>query len=398
MTNLIFDLNNIMHRSMFVVGGYGTKQFSFDSQSEIDQLMRKVAMDVAYIIRIVNPSRILFAKDNKSWRKQIKIEENEGYKGQRIYSKHINWTNVYKAIDDFCEIMENYGLVVTQIPNSEADDIICMWSHELQLNQNQHVIIVSGDEDMRQLVSAYPYDAPNKKFAFITVFNPFMQGKNASRKLFVPKYFEEWINTLGFVDIMHLRASIDVDKEDFQKIITSERTKMEVIDGRMIAMRKIFCGDDGDNVPAIYSWLTGKKTKDGEDEIARVTNSKFEKIYESLLLSPTELMDHYDLLDRSYKVKEAIIKYTKQTPLFDMVERIKRQIKLVVLDEHGFPEEIVDEFNKTKIEQLQKPRVNYSNINMQNLLEGTRYVHERKNENVASIFTEIDRIKPNALF
>jgi hypothetical protein len=77
---------------------------------------------------------------------------------------------------------------------------------------------------------------------------------------------------------------------------------------------------------------------------------------------------------------------------------LERQIKLVVLDQHFFPEEIVETFDSLKEELLAKPRINYANVNMYNLLEGTRYVRERKNENEASIFKEIDRIAGKSLF
>jgi hypothetical protein len=222
-----------------------------------------------------------------------------------------------------------------------------------------------------------------------------MQGKNASRKLYVPKYFEQWINEADAVDFMNMRGTINVDKEDFHKIITSERTRMEVVDGRMIALRKMFCGDDGDNIPAIYSWLNDKGVE------VRVTNSKFEKIYESLLISPTELMDQYDLLSRTEKVQTAIEKVIKVKLPFTkemMAERIMRQVKLVVLDQHFFPEKIVDTFNNLKQAQLDKPRINYGSVNMRDLLEGTRYVTESKRNNEAPIFKQIDRIKGTALF
>jgi 5'-3' exonuclease len=394
MTNLIFDLSNIAHRSMFVISNYGAKSFTFDSQNEIDQLMRKLAIDVAFIIRLINPSRVIFALDDKSWRRSIKIDENDGYKANRTKSSFINWDNVYKALDEFAEIMQNYGMIVTKIKNAEADDVCSLWSYELQFNQNQHVIIVSGDEDLRQLVQFYPYDAPNKKFAFTTVFNPFMQGKNASRKLYVPKYFEEWMNTTSSVDLFNMKDAINVDKEDFKKIISGEKTKMEIIDGRMIALRKMFCGDDGDNIPAIYTWLNEKGVE------VRITNSKFEKIYEMLVKNnPSELMDHYDLLERSKEVMEALTKVIKQKPTFtDIHDRLERQIKLVVLDKEFFPEEITKKFEEVKQIELDKPRINYANLNMYNLLEGTKYVNERKVENESPIFKEFDNMNNNNLF
>lgn len=392
MINLLFDLNNLAHRSLFVTGGYGAKSYTYDTQSEIDQFMRKITTDISFLIRTINPARIIFCVDSTSWRKSIKIDENDGYKAQRKKSSQINWGNVYNALNEFTEIMENNGMIISKIEKSESDDLLCLWAYELQFNQNQNVIIVSGDEDMRQLVRYYPYDAANGKYAFCTVFNPFMQGKNASRKLYVPDYFEEWLNKRPVVDIMNMKASLNVDKEDFQKIITSEKTRMEHVDGRMIGLRKMFCGDDGDNVPAIYTWLNDKGVE------VRVTNKKFEKVYEMLLNEPGELLDHHDLLERSDKVKLYLEKVIKQKLPFDIRERLERQVKLVILDKQFFPEEIVKTFEEIKNEELQKPRVNYGSINMHNLLEGTRYVTTKKERNEASIFKEFDRIKGNALF
>lgn len=392
MTNLIFDLNNIAHRSMFVVGGYGSKQFTFDSQSEIDQLMRKMAMDISFIVRLINPSRIIFAQDDTSWRKKIKIDENEGYKGNRVKAKHINWDNVYNSLREFTEIMEVNGMILTKIPTAEADDIMALWAKEIAQRQHQHVIIVSGDEDIRQLAGAY---WSGDKQSFITVFNPFMQGKNASRKLYVSGNFELWLNSAENVDFM--RPSFNVDKEDFRKIITAERTKMEVVNGGMIALRKMFCGDDGDNIPSIYTWLNDKGVE------VRLTNSKFEKIYEMLeastkFNSSKPQIDHNDIIERHEDVLDAIKKVIKQTPPFNIQDRLVRQVKLVVLDPDFFPAEIVEKFNEVKQRDLDLPRVNYANTNMHDLLEGTRYVREKKNENESAIFKQIDRIKGTALF
>jgi len=391
MTNLIFDLNNIAWRSLYITSGYGSKQYSYDSQSEIDKLIRKMATDVAYIIRLINPARVIFALDDKSWRRDIKIEENEGYKAQRTKSAFINWDNVYAALTEFSEIIESNGMIVTKIPTAEGDDIVSLWTHELIDNQSQHVIIVSGDEDLRQLVrfKTLPF---NNKIVFSTVFNPFMQGKNASRKLYVPEYFQTWINETEIIDIFNMKGSINVDKEDFKKIISAEKTKTEVVDGEMIALRKIFCGDDGDNIPAIYTWLNDKGVE------VRVTNSKFEKIYEYLQDKIGNKIGTIEVYANTDKVLEAIKIVTKQNPPFDIDTRVERQLKLVVLNTLFFPSSIIEKFHEIKTINLEKPRTNYANLNMYNLLEGTRYVKERKNDNEASIFKEIDKIKGTSLF
>jgi len=390
MINLLFDLNNLVYRSLFIISGYGSKTMTFDSQNEIDQLIRKISIDISSIIRLINPSRVIFTKDDRSWRKEIKIEENDGYKAQRIKSTNINWNNIYSALEEFCKIAENNGITVSGISTAESDDLLTLWADEIQHKQHQHAIIVSGDEDMRQLVSFWPYESG--KIAYTTVYNPFMQGKNSSRKLYVPQHFEDWINTADAVDFMNLKGTINVDKEDFRKIINAEKTKMEVVNGRMIMLRKIFCGDDGDNIPAIHTWLNEK------DVEVRITNSKFEKIYEGIKIESDELMDHDTLWERRNDVMKLIKAVSKTKPTFKIDDRLRRQIKLVVLSPDVFPEEIINKFNEVKQKELDKPRVNYSSLNMKDLLEGTRYISEKKNENEASIFKQIDRISGTALF
>jgi len=396
MTNLVFDMNNMLFRSMFVLGGFGQKQYTFNSQMETDELMRKLAMDMSFLIRMINPSRVIFAKDSKSWRKGIQIEENEGYKGHRKQSAALNWDSIFSILDEFLEICVDNGMIVTQIDTAEADDIIALWMDELLNNQKQHVIAISGDEDIRQLVKASTNEKGQPIFA--TVFNPFMQGKNAARKLYVPEgSFNEWLNQIGEADIWNMNASIDVDKGDFKRIRDTDKVRVEEVDGNLIAMKKVFCGDDGDNIPSIFTWMT--KTAKGDDKEVRITNAKFEKIYESLRNSPGERIDHDDLLNKKDKILQGIKKASKTTPPFKIEDRLDRQIKLVVLDKKLFPKSIVTTFDELKEDQLIKPRPEIGGINMNVMLQGTRYVKEKQGGRgqgtEAGIFKEIDRLNSN---
>ena len=387
MTNAIFDLSNLFFRSLFVCGGYGTKQFTFDNQSELDQLMRKVSTDVSQVIRTINPSRIIFAMDSKSWRKDISIDENEGYKAQRTKSAHINWDNVFKIMNEFADILETNGFIISKFDRAEADDLIALWKKELLFNQNQHVIIVSADEDVRQLVQFYP-PQPGK-LVFCTVFNPFMQGKNAFKKLYVPeKMWDEWILDADPGDFFN--RGIDVDKEDFKRILNDPKVKLEKVNGDQIVLKKIFCGDDGDNVPAIYTWLNDK----GKE--IRITDSKFAKIMDSL----GENIDAYDLMDKKDIIYEQLSIISGQRPSFKMEDRIKRQLQLVHLDTLIFPQEFVKKFEEKVPQELSKPQVHPQNWNMTSILEGTRYITSdggkyKKPTTEASIFGEIDRINLN---
>jgi 5'-3' exonuclease len=386
MTNAVFDVSNMFYRSLFIVSGY-KNSFTFDSQSELDQLMRKVSMDITQVIRQVNPSRALFTIDSKSWRKDISIDENDGYKAQRTKASHINWTNVYKIMDEFSSILKTQGFIVSKFDRAEADDLIALWKEEL-LKQDQHVIIVSADEDVRQLVDSVEN---NGKTYFSVVFNPFTQGKNASKRLFVPKNFAEWLKDTESGDIFD--RSIDVDKEDLLKMAEDPKIRVEIVNGIDVVLYKIFCGDDGDNVPAIYTWLNDKGRE------VRITNSKYKEITENLgITNPWELPKKSDLIKEQLKI------ISGKEPSFTVSERIQRQMKLVLLDSKMFPTDIVSSFNKNAPEELGKPHIRPQSCNMVSLLEGTRYVstdgsYKRNSGKESSIFGDLDKInKSKSLF
>jgi len=377
MINVVFDLQNIFFRSMFVLGGYGKKMYTFNSQTELDQLMRKVAIDVTSIIRFINPSRVIFTMDSKSWRKDIPIEENEGYKGNRKKSEFINWDNIYNIMDEFLEIIKINGFLVSKIDNAEADDLMALWKDELLHNMNQHVIFVSADEDVRQLVDFV--SSPKKVFSLI--YNPFMMGKNSSRKLFAPKEFKDWLNDEDDIGDIFNR-SIDIDKEDFKRILNN-KVNLEEINGKEIALRKIFCGDDGDNIPSIYTWLNDK----GKE--VRITNKFYEKI-----INYIDAKDWKELMGKSKMIYDKIVEISGQIPPFKIDKRLERQIKLVVLDKSLFPEEIVNNF-KNSISGYRENYISPQTWNMLSLLEGTKYINNRNGVSSGAespIFEQIDRI------
>jgi hypothetical protein len=383
MTNAIIDLSNMFFRSMFIVGGFGKKKFTFDSQEEMDKLMRKVAMDITSVIRQLNPSRVIFALDSKSWRKEISIDENEGYKAHRKKNEDINWENVYSIMNDFSKILDENGLLVSQIDRAEADDLMALWRNELLYNQKQHVILISADEDVRQLVDTV---TEGDRRIYSIVYNPFTMGKS-TKKLFVPSGFSQWINTEGDIGDIFNR-SIDVDKEDLKRLI-KEGVNVEEIDGQEIIMRKIFCGDDGDNVPAIYTWLNDKQKS------TRITPAKYEKIRDYI-----GAKNYKDLFSKGQYIFDQLIEISGNRPAFKISDRLNRQAKLVVLDPEFFPGEIVEKFNKYIKEDYQGGAINSQSLNMLSLLQGTKYVDDNWSAKgkESPIFKQIDTISAKALF
>lgn len=384
MINLVLDSNNLFFRSLYIIGGFGKKQYTFDSEEEINQLMRKIMIDITSIIRKVNSSRVIFAVDDKSWRKDISIDENEGYKANRKKSDFINWNNVFGIFDEFLKICENNGSIISKIKGAEADDIFSLFKKEFLFNKKEHVILVSGDEDVRQLVDS-------NENIFSVVYNPFTMGRNPTKKLFVPDHFQKWFNDEEDIGDIFNR-SINVDKEDFQRIIQTDKVKVEYINGNKIALRKMFCGDDGDNVPSIYSWINDK------DKKIRITPAKFQKIIDYI-----GAKTYLDLFDESKidSIYDQLVEISGQRPSFKIFDRLRRQAKLVVLDQALFPKKIVEKFNEGVKEKFKKSQIRPQSWNMLSMLEGTQYIDAKGKlsfSNESSIFEQVDRISNKELF
>jgi len=260
---------------------------------------------------------------------------------------------------------------------------MALWRDELLYSQNQHVILISADEDVRQLV-----DCSSNKKSFSVVYNPFTMGKNSSKRLFVSAGFSSWLNDEGDMGDIFNR-SIDVDKEDFKRIL-NDKVVLEEIDGAEIALRKIFCGDDGDNVPSIYTWLNDK------GKTVRITESKFQKIIDYI-----GSKDWKDLLEKSDVIKDQLIEISGQPISFDIKKRLERQSKLVVLDRSLFPMDLVESFMEDIRGDYAGNHISPQTWNMLSMLEGTRYVDPKgksSSGNEASIFGQIDRISNKELF
>jgi len=395
MINAIVDLSNIFFRSMFSMNRWGQDMHTFDNNKELEQLMRKVSTDLTSILRTITPSRVIITVDSKSWRKQIEIDENEGYKGNREKSGKINWTNIYDLMDEFSDILETNGFIISKINNAEADDLMALWTEEF-VKRGEHVILVSGDEDIRQLVDVH---YKNNKNIYVTLFNPFHQGKNSIKKFYYHKSLKEWIEGQPEIDQMssffNMNNSKDLDKEDFKNILDNNNIQNIELYGPEIGLTKIFCGDDGDNVPAFYTWL--KKIESGpnkgKEKEDRITPSKYKKIKEELNLSHPE-----DLFGDAIPemLNNILLKITKQSELsINIKDRIDRQMKLVYLKSDLFPKGIINQFNKTKIDYLNKNNILTSNINMNSILEGSKYIssnYNNINSNEISIFNDLDNL------
>ena len=98
--NLIFDFNNMAMRALFTCNYAGGSAVStFDTDEECGVLVRKIAMDMAYVLRIFSPNRVIVACDAKhAWRNELYKDEEENYKGTRVKDNSKNWDKMIRTL------------------------------------------------------------------------------------------------------------------------------------------------------------------------------------------------------------------------------------------------------------------------------------------------------------
>jgi len=380
---LALDWTNLAFRSLYLANGFdGTA--SYDTQEEINNYIGKMAMDISFILRMFAPNKVVFCIDSKhSWRKDI----IGTYKINRVKSSDYNWDNIFAALDSFKEHMKKLGYVFAEVEHAEADDMLAL-TKEIVFQepafQNYNLILVSADADIRQLIDFKP-----ETNQYCMVFNEIGTGKGGFRHLYCDKDTMQWYDAPIDVQINDIfNFEIDNEREFIKNLIVANpKVKMEVTDPDNILLNKIFCGDDGDCVPAFYEWFNDKGNK------KRFTNAPYVKMLGILGAHSIE-----ELEQTKGSLKEALETVLKRKINdIDVLERLERQKKLVYLNSSVFPESIASYKRDLASLMLKQPSLNLYGVKMDTLLNGSEFkdvlVKDKKRD--AEVFKSLDKYVDN---
>ena len=392
--NLIFDFSNMAMRALFTCSYANRGEIStFDTDEECNILIRKIAIDMAYVIRIFTPDKVIVACDSRHpWRNDLYENiENESYKGNRQKDTTKNWDKIFSSLNEYKEILKNDGFILTELDTAEADDVAAMWKEHFY-NNGENVILISSDKDWTQLIDYEP--SLNK---FCVCFNPIANNRG-KKLLHGTSEFFEWLNSVNSkTDIFF--SNYKPQKDKFKNIKTHD-TKIEydVIDPNQVLLNKIMCGDDGDNAPSFCEYYkNGKKI--------RMTPTKSKKILESFdvhnvkeLCQAVNKNDFMNIVNKTFKYDFCD---------FEPNERLMRQRKLVELSSILFPEKIKKLFETHSIKNKDNGSVQSSNITLDWILKGSRFLQEKRNriskensifDNIKDLDKYIKPVSPSSLF
>jgi 5'-3' exonuclease len=350
---------------------------NFDTKKECDVLIRKITIDICRVIRTFTPNRVIISCDSKQpWRKDLyKDIDGMEYKGTREKDSEKNWNNIFTSLDDLRDIFKKNGFIVTYLDRTEADDITTMWKEYL-FNKGEDVILVSSDMDWVQLVGVHNGNV-------CLCYNP-IANNTGKKRLYLNSDIQEWLDTEEKPDIFF--NNYNKTRKILKGVqLIDPKISFELVDPDRVLLNKIMTGDVSDNVPAFFHYYRNGRKQN-------VTELKAKHVFEALNIHNVD-----DLIDANNKMllKDALEKEMKRDIDVDFQERLTRQRKLVELKSDLFPTYIVKKFASTAIGTCDECTVNASNIKMEDVLAGTKYLEPdevRKNGRLNSIFDDINSL------
>ena len=390
---LLIDGNYFLHSRLFVLPRPSKGKEFMKTESEKEQLMRKLSLDFASEVRKVGSfvDQIVFAVDDRSWRKDLFPEAE--YKGTRSYDDSINWNNVFEVYGEFQEILKNTGVVVNKVSGAEADDVMFGWANQLN-NNGKSCIVWTGDRDLIQLVNyneatdAYTLWYYNSKKNLIA-FQGFSDVL-AKRKT-IDLSNDDLLFNMGSEDSAH-----DALKEDFQAWVDKNGVNISEINCDDFIFVKILQGDKSDNIKSVVTW--NKEGKNGKVRTYSIT----EKMAESILEQYKETEGNFhiddffnkDLVD---KIVHLIQKNIGRADINETRIRFNQNMDLMLLHYNTIPRGIQKGiYENVNADIDSTPQFNVIS-DMNSMLKGTKWFNDKKGRGAPTSydpFAGLSSLKP----
>ena len=376
---LIFDGNFFLHKTFFI--GQKIKQgkpFNFIDELEQDKnlLLWKLSIDFASEIKRFEgiTNRIVYTIDSSSWRKSF--EGGSDYKANRVKSTEIDWHKIYEVHSEFIEAIQKLGVIVSRTKGAEADDLIFAWSSHLN-QQGQNALIISGDNDLLQLVNK-----DNSSGANTLYYNKF------DKNLHVFPSFKSWLDQeeqSTTNDIFNLPLDlVSNTRSHLRDIIKSNKMDLHEVNTNEFIFRKILIGDAGDNVSPLHVVI--KETKGGQRRFSVTDNHANQILNEykndKIFVNQSHLFND-EYINKICEIAKSIIKIDK--PIEEIRTKWELNRNLVYLHKNCIPQDVL---NLMFADIASNKLTSYSALELHNLmnkdviLKETTYTKEKAESEV----------------
>lgn len=361
---LIIDGHNFFYRSLWGVFRQGSNKV-LKTQKDKDAYEKKLMIDFCNIVKQMSPvvNDIVFIKDSHSWRKDLLLQQE--YKGNRKKNQdNIDKEGFGEVINLFSETIKSLGIKVSQVEQSEGDDLIYAWT-EVLFRNGKSSLIFSTDKDLTQLVKCV--DGVH-----------IIQYAPLTNKLYVSKesddLFKSMDKKMDFTpeNLFGDAFTVSIENDPFVKFISS--MNVEVVEPEVVRFTKVVGGDSSDNIYPVYykpAEGTSRAKGLGEKTVEKIYNEFSNRLgcqFNYTIYSNDEALKIlcnviYDVA----KIKDE--NFTKRM----LLENIKTNAKLVSLTEESIPDYVIKDMDANISEEILKQNVILSKITKERIFSKSRF-------------------------
>ena len=222
------------------------------SRDEVSFLNNVANKFFHFLSNLPYDGRLVFVMDSRSWRKGVFIEDG-GYKSSREREDGSKGTmsretkeTFYRLMDEFASVLKSKGVTVSRIEGAEGDDLLYYWSRRLN-KEGHNCVLITGDGDIGQCVSGS--DAP-----WTIVWN----GSLVKGRIYSAPGWLDHLNKPSENDVFSFSL---IDKNQLlRELINDHPVHVEYVDTDTFVFKKILVGDNGDDVPSVWTKTKNNRT------------------------------------------------------------------------------------------------------------------------------------------
>jgi 5'-3' exonuclease len=151
--NILFDGNYLYHRNFSIFSTYYKDEdigAILQDKEKQQVLLRKCIIDLCHTVRkFENVECVVFVIDSRSWR--YGLYDNYKYALTRVREPY--YKDFLAVLQQLEELLKSRGIIVSRVDGAEGDDLLYVWSIYFGYILDQETVIVTGDSDLRQIIT-----------------------------------------------------------------------------------------------------------------------------------------------------------------------------------------------------------------------------------------------------
>ena len=367
--NIVLDFNYLAHSEFSIFTGYSKNPVNplGTKQKEI-AFIQGLASKFFYAVNsLPKGGKVVVCIDSKSWRKSVfedyKKSREDAAGNKQMMDKDTK-EKFYSLMSEFGALLQSAGIIMSRVPGAEGDDLMYRWADYFYGN-GESCVLITGDRDLNQSVQGID--------PWVITWN----NNSKYNRIYAPEGWKDtWLKNRPSTIFEFEMSS---DKDDLSKLVRDNGISIERADRDEVVMHKILIGDDGDDVPAVWSFVT--KNKKGEDKSVRVTEKKAEAIMNNLKdtykLTDATLMSKWDDPSFMEYLSGLILRVIGDVDGTDerrrVQENLKRNAQLVWLSDRTIPVNMITAMDEHITAMLQTVEPVRKKWNRNGILQDSRF-------------------------